>query len=227
MSNPATMLINTLLLTMAMALFSVAAKASLVGTTVDFTFKETGFADSLESNVSVVDPGLELDGGGSNQLVDDFIMSSNESIDLGVDTIVFTLEGLDPVSGTSAPILNTTGFTGDARYEISGFDDTLLNLFEIGAGDNFAIVTSNIWGDAAQTPLSLGTELIVDTTSNIITLFMASLHIGEIAGAPDLGTITLYVDRAPPSVIPLPAALPLMLSALGLIGFLARRRQTP
>ena len=215
MPSKGTILINTLLLTMALALFSVAAKASLVGTTVDFTFKETGFPDSLESNVTVTDPGIELDGSGSNQLVDDFIMGSSESI-------VFTIEGIDPVAGTP---FNLPGFGGDARYEISGFDDTLLNLFEINPGDSFQIATSNVWADVAMTPLTLGTELVVDTGLNVITLFMASLHIGEIADGPDLGTITLSVDRAPPAVIPIPAALPLMLSALAAIGFLARRRQ--
>ncbi|HKJ53198.1 MAG TPA: hypothetical protein VKB27_17010 [Gammaproteobacteria bacterium] len=231
MPNHATMPINMLLLTTVLALLSVGAKASLVGQTVDFTFKETGFADSVESGISVLDPGVELSGSDGNQIAMDALMTTNESIDLGVDSIAFTIEGLFPVTGTTNPILNTpldldfSDPADEARYEISGFDQSLLALFEIDPGDAFAISANNIWSDDMMTPLSLGNELVVDNTSGIVTLFLASLHIGQIAGGPDLGTITLYVERGDVSVIPLPGALPLMLSALAVIGFITRRKQ--
>ena len=219
--------INQLLLAIAIAALSLPVRASLVGQTVDFTFLETGFSNVAVSNVAVTDPGVELDGNDTpqNAIRQAEIMSNSESIDLGALSIVFTIESLfeDPVNNS----LETTGFEGDARYEISGFDQSLLALFEIGAGDTFAIALDNISGVSLQSDTTAGSGLVVDTSTNVITLFMASIRIGnEIVGGPDIGTITLSVNEADIGVVPLPAALPLMLSALAIIGFVARRRQS-
>lgn len=127
------------------------------------------------------------------------------------DSIVFTLRGGVPAHSTG---FQTTGAPADAKYGISIFD-TLDNLFDLGVGDSFEVVLDNVTG------VNLGTQLVL--TDSFIDLFIGTLGIGA---ALDIGTITLQVDRAVLNPVPIPAALPLMLSALGLIGFITRRQRT-
>ncbi len=199
-----------------LALFAPAGLASLVGQTLDVTFKETGFLDVTDST-TVIDPGREFEHGVGpvDAFETDFISFSGEYIDFGVESIVFSIfGGGDPHSTTG---FLTTGFGADARYVVSGFDNSLTDLF--GAGVTFGVDLNNITG------VALGSELLVDLTLNEITLIIGTLGVGIVDNGPDLGTVTLNI-LPDTTVIPVPAAWPLMLSGLALVSFIARRRKT-
>jgi hypothetical protein len=212
MINRTHLFLKTLLLSVACAVFSVPGHASFVGESVIFSYMDSGNNVSNASTpvnlTAMSDP--ELFAGDGSAIDAAFFLISPTSIDILEDSIVFTLRGGGP--GHSAGF-QTTGAPADAKYRISIFD-TLVNLFDLAAGDTFAVALDNV------VDVNLGTELML--TDSFIDLFIGSLGIGDVL---DIGTITLQVDRAVLNPVPIPAALPLMLSALGLIGFMARRRR--
>ncbi|HYA37227.1 MAG TPA: hypothetical protein VEI74_03010 [Candidatus Methylomirabilis sp.] len=180
--------------------------ASFVGQTPTVTYSESPYPD-LVDNVTVVDPGIELQfNDGSN--IGDGIMLDGESIDIKGSSIVFSIRGDGPAyTGLDCTTCQTTGLGPDARYTLSGFD--------WGGTQSIGSVTvslNNIFG------VALGSEVFFSPTS--ISLDIGTLGVGPVSGGPDLGTVTLDV-----TFVPLPAALPLFSTGLvALAGIVWRRR---
>lgn len=198
---------KTLGLWLACLLVTAPANASFIGQTLDFEFTESGYLPETKNGVVVVDPGFELAFGDLSDIADN-IMFDGEFIDVGIDTITFSIRGDGPDYGVAG--YQTTGFGADATYTISGFDTDFLSLFEVPALDFIGMEVDNILG------VSLGTELIIG--ADFISLTIGTLGVGEVLGGLDVGTITL---RA----VPVPAALPLLLTGLFALGLVSRRRQ--
>ena len=114
---------RVLVATVLTALFATpAVQASLVGTDVTVTFKETGFSDVVD--VVTVGAGNELQFGDGSAIDSADILLDGEFIDIsepnpGMPQIVYNVRGDgDPHS----PGFQTTGFGADARYVFSGLD---------------------------------------------------------------------------------------------------------
>ncbi len=70
----------------------------------------------------------------------------------------------------------------------------------------------------------LGTGPTSDATY-LITLYVAGPLVTDAPGAEDLGTVEALVIVGDGGTTPLPAALPLFASGLGVFGFIAARRK--
>ena len=210
-----------MLLALAAATLSQPVHASLVGQSFDFNFMQTGpDKNASDLNRAYNASGAELAAGDGGNIDGIGALLNGSSIDILSDSIEFSLRGGGAPHSTG---FESTGFSTDARFRISGFGASLNSLFEIAPGDVFALEFDNLIGVALGTQLVLNNDDAV-AGNNYIDLFVGSLGIGTPL---DIGSVTLKVDRAmqPPSAIPLPAALPLMLTALGLLGLLSRRRR--
>ena len=206
------LILKLFLLSVTCAVFSAPGQASFVGESVVFSYVDSGnnvVNSSTPVNLtSMSDPELFAGDGSAIDLA--FFLLAPTSIDILEESIAFTLRGGGPGHSSG---FQMTGAPADAKYRIAIFD-TLANLFDLAAGDTFTVALDNVVG------VNLGAQLVL--TDSFIDLFIGTLGIGD---ALDIGTITLSVDRAVLNPVPIPATLPLMLSALGLIGFMARRRR--
>ena len=198
---------SSLLAGMILLVFATSAQAAFIftGQSVDVTFSEAGFAD--QSDTVVAGANVELAANPLSSLnIEKYVMLDFESIDIEESSILFTLRGDGADFGVIDSILyQDTGTSPGASYIVS----------------------------LAGAPFSIG-SVAIGETNNVVNLMPANvslvggaihfdisqLAIGTIAGGPDLGTIRLNVE-----FVPVPAALPLMLSGLAGLFIFGRRRR--
>lgn len=175
------------------------AWATLIGQTITVTFTEPGFPDEVDSVLVGDGPEIVFDDttniGGS-------ILDLGELIDIGELAIQFVIRGDGPVHSTG---FQTTGFGADARYVLSGLDFSPLRIGDIH------VTPENIVG------VALGSEVLFSADS--VTLVIGTLGVGEIAGAPDLGTVTLELE-----LVPEPSPALLLAAAFAGLGLMLRFR---
>jgi hypothetical protein len=183
-----------LLCLLSTALVASGAHATLIGRSVAVTLTDGG--SLAESDTVLVGAGAELTpGDGSNVGA---LLLPNESIDVGAFTIELVLE-----EGAAD---GTTGYPSGTRYLFSSlsFDDPSLVI----TGVSLTLV--NVSG------VALGSE--VEFGSDVVTLWIDTLVIGDVPSAVDVGRVSLALEVA----VPEPGVLALLASA-GLGGY-ARRR---
>jgi hypothetical protein len=100
----------------------------------------------------------------------------------------------------------TTGYPSGTRYLISDLDFGDPSLQILGVG----LALDNVTG------VALGSELVFGT--DFVSLLIDSLVIGDIAGAVDVGRVTLTLEL----VVPEPGSLAWLAGALGAVAL--RRR---
>jgi hypothetical protein len=173
--------------------------ASFIGQIPTVTYSESGYPDLVDT-VTVVEPGVEL-AFGDGTAIGDGIMLDGEYIDIKAASIVFSIRGDGPAyTGSGCSNCQTTGLGSDAKYTLSDF-----NWGGSQTIGNVTVTLDNIWG------VALGSEVFFSPTS--ISLDIGTLGVGPLVNGPDLGTVTLNV-----SFVPVPAALPLLLSGLFALG---------
>jgi hypothetical protein len=132
------------------------------------------------------------------------VMLDSEYIDFTDTSVTFQLRGDGATHSDPSGMYQTTGFlTGS--YQIS-LDATTFSI-----GNITSIDLTDVVG------VSLGTEITFDAKN--IYFDISTLGILETAGA-DIGRITLNME-----LVPIPAALPLMLSGLAGLALISRRRK--
>jgi hypothetical protein len=121
------------------------------------------------------------------------------------------------------------GFAGDGTA--SAADGNLISA-QIGS---FNIVAGNL--DYSVNLATSFFQNLVDASAAFVGIVMVSSNEGNVAGADfcsfdsnfsgcvNATGSTLKIDFAPPSSVPLPAALPLFASGLGVMGFIGWRRK--
>ena len=136
---------------------------------------------------------------GSN--IGDGIMLDFEFIDFADTSVTFSLRGDGPAHATSG--YQTTGLDGSYTITLTNAD------FSIGS------VSIGLMTDM------IGVELGTEVTFNGSNIFfdISTLGILEVTPGADIGSITLNVE-----FVPIPAALPLMLSGLAGLALVSRRR---
>jgi len=194
--------IASLLAGVFLLLITSASQAALIftGQNIDVTYSEIGFTDLTDSIVAGSnDPDRDifyLDG--SN--IGNGIMLDFEYIDFTDNTVTFQLRG----DGSSySPGYQTTGLGGSYILSLAdagiSFDtvsiDSAINMIDVTMGADITFDARNIYFD------------------------ISTFGILETPGA-DFGTLTLGVQ-----FVPIPAALPLMLSGLAGLALVSRRRK--
>lgn len=190
-----------------------AAQAAFVftGQSLDVSFEDFDFSDTTTDSIVAgdVDPDISYNdgtniGGRYGQAPDPDIfgiMLDFESIDFTDTTVTFTLRGDGPAHGTSG--YQTTGINGRyiisltaADFSIGGITlDPLVDMIGVSVGSGVTFDARNIYFD------------------------ISTLGILEVTG-PDIGSVTMNVE-----FVPIPAALPLMLSGLAGLVLVSRRRK--
>jgi len=210
-------------------IFAAPLQASFIGTTAEITFSSASgdFTPlpivspfSFTDNITV-GAGNEIQAGDATDIGSSGGLASavpvGEYIDIGMDYIEFNIfGGVFPAIDCSLSVdCTATQLPADTTFLID-FSFDLLDLFEAPTQ-----TTPNLVG------VALGSELVIGASS--ISLIFGDVLIGAALGnfgmvRLDFAALTDPPD--PPSVIPVPAALPLMLSGLALIGFIARRKKS-
>lgn len=181
-------------------LLTSASQAAYIftGQNIDVTYSETGFADLTDSIVAGSGPEISYNDGSS---IGNGIMLDFEFIDFVDNAVTFQLRGDGPAHATTG--YQTTGLDGSYILSLAAAD------FSIG---NISIDSiSNMIG------VSVGSEITFDAKNIIFDI--STLGILETLG-PDIGRLTLNVE-----FVPIPAALPLMLSGLAGLVLISRRRK--
>jgi len=168
------------------------------GQNLNVTYQETGFELTDTIIAGITDPDISyLDG--SN--IGDGIMLDFEFIDFDDTSVTFNLRGDGPAHAN--PDYQTTGLDGSYIITLATAD------FFIGS------VSIGSMTDM------IGVELDKEVTFNGKNIFfdISTLGILEVTPGADIGSITLNVE-----FVPIPAALPLMLSGLAGLVLVSRRR---
>ena len=197
--------------------FSAVSHASFVGELVDIRLHdpvEPFDVTNLDVLVDASD-GIVLERGDGSPIDAALGILQGTSIEFstsGQSTLTFNLRGDGP-SHPGDPddpgaIYQMTGYSSEAYFELSGFSKSLLELFDVADSSLVGISREN----------AIGGAVLIDFALNTITLNLGTLGILD-QGASDIGSITV-------GVVPIPASLPLMLSALAFLGFLSRRKKT-
>ena len=175
------------------------------GQTVDVIFSEPGFSDLSDSVVA--GPGVELMADvNSTSDIERFAMIDFEAIDIEETSILLTLRGDGDDFATIDDVLyQDTGTRSGATY--------ILGL----AGAAFSIDSVTI-GDTSNVINLMATDVAL--ISGQIHFDISNLAIGTIDNGADLGTIRLNVG-----FVPVPAALPLMLTGIACLFVFSRRRK--
>ena len=212
-SNPRHISITSVLAGIILLVSVPAAQAAFVftGQALDVSFEDFDFLDTTTDSIVAgnVDPDISYNdgtniGGRYGQAPDPDIfgiMLDFESIDFTDTTVTFTLRGDGPAHGTSG--YQTTGINGRyiisltaADFSIGGITlDPLVDMIGVSVGSGVTFDAKNIYFD------------------------ISTLGILEVTG-PDVGSITMNVE-----FVPVPAALPLMLSGLAGLILVSRRRK--
>ena len=199
--------INSLLAGVVVFLFATSSQASFIftGQNVDITFSEPGFSDL--SDTVIAGTGIELNANvNSLSEIEKFAMIDFESIDIEETSILFTLRGDGNDFGVFNNILfQDTGTRSGATY-IVALSGAPFSIGSVSIGD-----TNNVMN---LSPAD------VSVIGDAIHFNISQLAIGTINNAEDLGTIRLNVG-----FVPIPAALPLMLSGLAGLLVVCRRRK--
>ena len=217
------------LLAIACAFFATSSPAAtFYGSDVLFSVSSDTFSATNLLPATVAD-GNELgaDDGTlvGNQLINSIDPGQAEYIDIGVDFIEFGIRGglsPDPLdanatipcaSGPSQPDCQLSAYAGiNASYllDFSSSSANPFNLFE-----PTEVLTTDIFG------LGISDFGLADLQLGLLSLSISDLLVDADA---NFGIVRLnFTERVDP--IPLPAALPLMLSGLGAIAFLSLRRR--
>jgi hypothetical protein len=129
------------------------------------------------------------------------IMLDSEVIDFADTSVTFNLRGDGPAHATSG--YQTTGLDGSYIITLTSAD--------------FSIGSVSIGSMTDMIGVGLGTEVTFDGKN--IFFDISTLGILEVTPGADIGSITLNVE-----FVPVPAALPLMLSGLAGLVLASRRR---
>jgi hypothetical protein len=180
------------------------AHALLMGQQVAVSFSDPSMSYNAADTVTVV-TGPEFFVGDSTNISQGFLYGEN--IDIGDTSIGYHVRGDGPG--------NTTGWGPDAAYTftILGWGPVPMKITGV------TIDLSNVNG------VALGSE--VSFTDNSVKLDVGTLTVGQIAGAPDLGQITLnlHSEAIPASAVPEPGTLTLLALGGAGLGFLGLRRR--
>ena len=199
--------INSLLAGVVVFLFATSSQASFIftGQNVDITFSEPGF--SALSDTVVAGTGIELNANVSSlSEIEKFAMIDFESIDIEETSILFTLRGDgNDFSEFNNILFQDTGTRSGATY-IVALSGAPFSIDNVSIGD-----TNNVMNLSPADVSVIGGAIHFD---------ISQLAIGTINNAADLGTIRLNVG-----FVPIPAALPLMLSGLAGLLVVCRRRK--
>ena len=210
MSDRIQQLLKICILGLGFTLFALPAHATFIGTDVTFSLIEPSYSDLVQT-VEASDA-LEVSGG-DGSAIGNIMMSGgttapSEYIDIGSDYIEFQ------IFGGAEPFTNgfgLTGFGSGTKYQLD-FTARVLALFETPTATDLSL--------ADITGVTFDTELML--AGNSLMLFVDTLGVDL---TDNFGTLRLDFQLKDISAIPVPAALPLMLSGLAMIGFLARRRK--
>ena len=181
------------------------AQAAFVftGQAMNVTFQDGVFPDLTDAIVAGnADPDIAyLDG--TN--IGDGIMLDFEFIDFADTSVTFQLRGDGGVHPTAG--YQTTGLPQDSRY--------VLSL----TGADFSIGSVSVGALTDMIGVAVGSEVTFDAKN--IYFDISTLGIKEVTPGADIGSVTLNVE-----FVPVPAALPLMLSGLAGLALFVRRRRT-
>ena len=197
----------SLLLAIAALMLITPSHASFVftGQTLGVTFTEPGFSDLTDTVIA--GPGIELEADvTSSSEIEKFAMIDFESIDIEETSILFTLRG----DG------DDFGMVGSTLYQHTGTGSGASYIIDL-VGAPF-IIDSVAVGDVSNVTNLLPTD--VSLINGEIHFDISNLAIGTIDNGADLGTIRLDVG-----LVPVPAALPLMLTGLVCLFAISRRRK--
>jgi hypothetical protein len=176
------------------------ANASLIGYNATVTFVEPGNPDAV--NVVTAGAGPEITPADGTDIGDNILLDG-EFIDFGDFSIVYRVRG-DGADLSGHPGYQTTGFDPDATYVFSGltFGPTPYRITGVNVGLANVIL------------VALGSE--VTFTDDSVSLRIGTLGVGQVAGGPDLGTITLDLQVEPVGGTPVPEPSVFAMLGLGL-----------
>jgi len=195
-------LVTSTLAAVFLLFFTSTASAALIftGQNIDITYSNTGDPDITDSIVAGAGNDIAyLDG--SN--IGNNIMLDFEFIDFVDNAVTFQLRGDGPAHATSG--YQTTGLSGSYIITLTDIDSSFKTV-------SIATLDSVIG-------VSIGSEITFDSKN--IYFDISTLGILELpTGGADLGLVTLNVG-----FVPVPPALPLMLSGLAGLVLFSRRNK--